>query len=727
MAWTKKLDKNKPIYLALDHTSSRDKQIRDTIVGVFKKAGLNVVRTQIGPHIYENMKYLYNHNIHNAIMIHFVNGADPSTIKEVGKNGNDQSGRKVRSWNNDAVLAFFYDSCDPVNPNGRCTRKGIRHSETSSGRFYHPDQWMEQNEIHAVCTSSDEHTRSGADYTGERTAKEILKFFEGVDTTDTNPSTSTSTTTTDPNTTNTTDTTATETLPSSTSTNTSTDTTVTGQISATKTLKTKVIEETYEVGYYEKIINVRTDTNGAFTIPKPNDMKIKGRYKANLYFGGTKDYSPCNADIDILNLEGDNYTESLLQRKVTDTYTDGTSVTNSTGSVPDNTKTKTVTTTQTYKENGTYDTTTKTVNNWEVVKIADTTTVDSTTTTDTTQPTYSTETPTSSTIISGTTASTGSEKSPFDYSIAMLADGRPNFNGMISNGKKFVMYDNNSTYSPSVAQYRAVFERDSKCMQLKQYYVPQFVALELDDKWVIFPRVKWNKIEQSIYFYLVKHNGADFPNVSINMSAQSTNCSGENVAWQASEGYYHIVSDKQNNGHSCGPTAGSMCTQMLHNYQSEIKLQRVSGVNAAPSSIARALKKYGFTASLFRSRSDAVAWLKERKPCVWHLWGSTDGHYTVFFDINKAGDKVLHGNSAGCSGNWGPCAGWRRLNRFTGSWSLGDKVKVGLNWSISEAEANRLSNYFNSMGGRWERPDNEERIYNVSSSGYYQKAKTVGD
>lgn len=717
MAWTKKLDKNKPIYFAMDNTSSKNKQIRDTVVGIFKKAGLNVVRTQIGPHIYENMRYLYDHNIRNAIMIHFVNGADPSTIKEVGKNGNDNRGRVVRSRNNDAVLAFFYDSCDPVNPEGSCTRKGIQASESAHYRFYHPDQWMEENEIHAVCTSSDMHRRKG-DYTGEKAAKEILKFFEGVDTTDTNPSTSTPTTTTDPNTTNTTDTTATETLPG---TSTNTDTTVTGQVSATKTLKTKVIEETYEVGYYEKIINIRTDTNGAFTIPKPNDMKLKGRYKANLYFGGTKDYSPCNADIDILNLEGENYNESLLQRKVTDTYTDGTSVTNSTGSVPDNTKTKTVTTTQTYKENGTYDTTTKTVNNWEVVKIADTTTVDPTTTTDATQSTYSTETPTSSTILSGTTASTGSEKSPFDYSIAMLADGRPNFNGMISNGKKFVMYDNNSTYSPSVAQYRAVFERDSKCMQLKQYYVPQFVALELDEKWVIFPRVKWNKIEQSIYYYLVHHNGADYPNVSINMASQSTNCSGENVAWQASEGYYHVVGDRQNNTQSCGPTSCSMCTQWLHNYQSEIKMQRISGVNVGPDMLVKALRRYGFTASIFSSSSVATAksWLSERKPVVWHMYG----HYFCLWDINSDRSKVLVGNSAGCSGSYGPCTGWRRVSRLN-SLNYGGKVKVGLDWSISEAEANRLSNYFNSMGGRWERPDNRELIYNVRYSGYSDRSGT---
>lgn len=713
MAWTKKLDKNKPIYFAMDNTSSKNKQIRDTVVGIFKKAGLNVVRTQIGPRLYENMLYLYNHNIRNAIMIHFVNGADPSTIKEVGKNGNDNRGRVVRSRKNDAVLAFFYDSCDPVNPEGSCTRKGIQASETAHYRFYHPDQWMEENEIHAVCTSSDMHRRKG-DYTGEKAAKEILKFFEGVDTTDT----TTPTTTTDPNTTNTTDTTATETL-SGTSTN--TENTVTGQVSATKTLKTKVIEETYEVGYYEKIINVRTDTNGAFTIPKPNDMKIKGRYKANLYFGGTKDYSPCNADIDILNLEGENYIESLLQRKVTDTYTDGTSVTNSTGSVPDNTKTKTVTTTQTYKENGSYDTTTKTVNNWEVVKIADTTTIDSTTA----QATYSNETPTASNVISGTTASTGSEKSPFDYSLAMRADGRPNFEGMISNGKKFVMYDNNSTYTPTVEQYRAVFERDSKCMQLKQYYVPQFVALELDEKWVIFPRVKWNVIEQSIYFYLVKHNGADFPDVSINMSAQSTRCSGENVAWQGSEGYYHLIGDKQNNDHSCGPTAGSMCTQWLHNYQSEIKLQRISGVKAAPESIANALRRYGFSASVFssNSRDTAKAWVLERKPVVWHI----DNHYLTFWDFNKAGDKVLIGNSAGCQRSYGPCTGWRRFSRFVGSKNVGGKVKVGLNWSISEAEANRLSNYFNSMGGRWERPENDEKVYNVWASGYFRKQDAIGD
>lgn len=702
MAWTKKLDKNKPIYFAMDHTSGRDKQICDTVVGIFKKAGLNVVRTQIGPHLYENMIYLYNHNIRNAIMIHLVNGADPSTIKEIGKNGNDNRGRIVRSRNNDAVLAFFYDSCDPVNPNGRCTRNGIRNSETSSGRFYHPDQWMEQNEIHAVCTSSDEHTRSGADYTGERTAKEILKFFEGVNTEETTTPTST-------------DTTDTETLPGMSS---DAQTTITGELSATKTLKTKVIQETYQVAYYEKIINVRTDTNGAFTIPKPNDMKIKGRYKANLYYGGNKDYSPTNADIDILNLEGENYNEALLQRITTDTYSDNTSVTNTTGSVPENTKTKTVTTTYTYKEDGTYDTNTKTVNNYEVVKAAETTTSDNITST------YSEETPTSSNVVNGTTATTGSEKSPFDYSIAMLADGRPNFNGMIANGKKFVMYDNNSTYTPSVAQYRAVFERDSKCMQLKQYYVPKFVALELDDKWVIFPRVKWNVIEQSIYFYLVKHNGADFPNVSINMSAQSTNCSGENVAWQSSEGYYHLIGDKQNNDASCGPTAASMCTQWLHNYQSEIKLQRVSGVAAAPSAIATALRRYGFSASLFSTNSVATArsWLSERKPVVWHMYG----HYFCLWDYNSERSQVLVGNSAGCSGRWGPCTGWRRISRLN-SLNYGQKVKVGLAWSISERESNQLSNYFNSMGGRWERPSNSERLYNVWSSGYFRKQDTAGD
>lgn len=703
MAWTKKLDKNKPIYFAMDHTSGRDRQICDTVVGIFKKAGLNVARTQIGPHLYENMIYLYNHNIRNAIMIHLVNGADPSTIKEIGKNGNDNRGRIVRSRNNDAVLAFFYDSCDPVNPNGRCTRNGIRNSETSSGRFYHPDQWMEQNEIHAVCTSSDEHTRSGADYTGERTAKEILKFFEGVNTEETTTPTST-------------DTTDTETLPGMSS---DAQTTITGELSATKTLKTRVIQETYQVAYYEKIINVRTDTNGAFTIPKPNDMKIKGRYKANLYYGGNKDYSPTNADIDILNLEGENYNEALLQRITTDTYSDNTSVTNTTGSVPENTKTKTVTTTYTYKEDGTYDTNTKTVNNYEVVKAAEPTTADNITST------YSEETPTSSNVVNGTTATTGSEKSPFDYSIAMLADGRPNFNGMIANGKKFVMCDNNSTYTPTVEQYRAVFQRDSKIMQLKQYYVPKFVALELSDKWVIFPRVKWNVIEQSIYFYLVKHNGADFPNVSINMSAQSTNCGGENVAWQSSEGYYHLIGDKQNNDHSCGPTAASMCTQWLHNYQSEIKLQRVSGIKAAPSAIATALRRYGFSASVFssNSRDTAKAWVRERKPVVWHI----SNHYMAFWDFNRAGDKVLVGNSAGCTGSYGPCTGWRRFSRFTGNKNYGAKVKVGLAWSISEGESNQLSNYFNSMGGRWERPDNEEKVYNVWYNGYFRKQDAVGD
>lgn len=691
-----KLDKKRPVYFAMDHTSGKDQTICDTIVGIIRNAGITVVRAKIGPNmLYQNMEYMYNNNIKNAILFNAMNGVDPSNIKEVSLKDSDGHGSAFRKRGNTPVLGWFYDACDPVNPGGRCVKYGIRGSETHHSRMYHPDTYMEEQGIIGLCTSSDEGTRPG-DYTGEKLAKAFVALFEDTPSDDTGTGTNTGNTDTD------------------TIDNTTTMTTDSSGLVTTKTLKTKVIQEIYEVPYYEKILNVRTDSNGGFRIAKPTDLKIRGQYDVNYYYAGNTKYNSSNASAKIINFDGDTQEDKLIQRITTDYYSDNTSTTNKWGSDPQTKKTKTVTTTYNYNDQGQAEVTTKTVNNWEVIKASEQT-VDNIT--------YSEGTATSTNINSGVSASTGNEKNPFDYSIACNSDGSPAVNGMIANGKKFEMCNNNSTYTATVDQYRAVFQRDSKLMQLKDYYTPKYVALELDDKWVVFPRMKWNVIEQSIYHYMVKHNGTDFPRVTINMSGQSTQCGSETIAWQASEGYYHFVADKQNNDHSCGPTAGSMCTQVLHNYQSEIKLQRISGIKAAPGSIARALQKYGFSTSIFGSNSvqTAKSWLSSRKPVVWHVWN----HYLAFMDMNKAQTKFLVGNSAGST--WGPATGWRRTSRFTGSNNYGQKVKVGLNWTITDTENQRLSNYYNSMGGRWERPDNNERIYRVWYKGIFNRGETVGD
>lgn len=171
------LDKSRKIYFAMDHTSSKDKTICNNVVKTLKNAGFNVVRYTIGPNaMYQNMLYLYNHNIKNAIMFHLYNGVDPSSIKEVGTNGNDNRGRIVRKRGNDVVLAWFYDAADCVHSSGSAY-KSVRGSETS-GRLYNPKSYMDKNKIYYICTSSDSRRhKSTADYTGVKTAQEFIKLF----------------------------------------------------------------------------------------------------------------------------------------------------------------------------------------------------------------------------------------------------------------------------------------------------------------------------------------------------------------------------------------------------------------------------------------------------------------------------------------------------------------------------------------------------------------------
>ncbi|RAP47616.1 MAG: hypothetical protein BZ135_01800 [Methanosphaera sp. rholeuAM6] len=174
---TAKLNKSKPIYFAMDHVNANDEEIRDTIVNKLEQEGFDVVTAEIGPNeMSRNTHYIYDNNISDVIIFHLFNGVDPSTIRELGTNGNDNRGRIVRSNNNDVVLAWFYDSADCVNDNG----SGINYvygSETGPS-LENPKEYMEDNDIIGICTSSDmgNHTED-ADYTGEKTVEEFMKLF----------------------------------------------------------------------------------------------------------------------------------------------------------------------------------------------------------------------------------------------------------------------------------------------------------------------------------------------------------------------------------------------------------------------------------------------------------------------------------------------------------------------------------------------------------------------
>ncbi|MBR3213130.1 MAG: hypothetical protein IKF79_01325 [Methanosphaera sp.] len=171
-------DKSRPIYFAMDHANADDEKIRDTIVNKLRENGFNVVKAEIGPNeMSQNTHELYENNITNAVVFHLFNGVDPSTIRELASDGDDNMGKIVRSNGNDVVLAWFYDSADPVSAEGSAYEY-VPGSETGPG-LDNPGQYMIDNDIVGICTSSDmgNHNES-ADYTGEKTAEEFMKLFK---------------------------------------------------------------------------------------------------------------------------------------------------------------------------------------------------------------------------------------------------------------------------------------------------------------------------------------------------------------------------------------------------------------------------------------------------------------------------------------------------------------------------------------------------------------------
>lgn len=686
LSYPNKMKKNRPIYFAMDHANSNDTKIKNLIVNTLKENGFNVVRAVIGPNtLYQNI--VAANNTTNAVIFNLANGVDPSNIRECDGNDRYMAGRFSRG--NDLVYAWFYDAADCVHENGRGTIKGIRGSE-SGGRMNNPRQFLINSHTYAICCSSDEHTKpEQADYTGEKVVKEFMALFEGYE--------GTSSTDTSGNTTTSAD-------------------TIDATTETQKTLSKRVIEQTYTVPYYQRLYHVRTDDNGAFTLPLPNDMKWKGEYIANIHYNGDKTHGKATESIKIYNMNGEVFHEALLQTKTTDTYSDGTTSTPVTiGSIPNDVKTKTVITTYTYENGLLSNTTVKTRDDSAIVGIDNTTPnlskVDGTNVTDEQKSSMPTST---------------NKSDPFFADIPITNDGRPYVAGMMHGGKTFEHIDYQQTYTLNPSQYRSVMQRDSKLMQLKDYYMCKFIAFESDKPtWTVVPRRIWNAIEQSLYFYLVKHNGTNWPQMIIDLPNQRTQLDGEWVKWQGNGTTNWFVSDRQNTGVTCGPTAASMCTQYLHNYISEAKMNRIVGAYTSAGSgdgdIIRGLRNYGFTATSFQGRNNAVAWVRQRKPLVFHIYN----HYVAWLGLDKDESRILLGQSAGCSSTqYGPCPGWRRINRFS---MYGSSVKVSLNHTISSQEQSELNHYWNSMGGRWDKPDDHEVIYTVGVNGYVNKSRAGVD
>ena len=723
MAYPDKLDKSRPVYIAMDYTNNRNTQILNTIVTTLRNGGVtNIKRKEIGPNeLYGNISAIYKAGLTNAIIINIANGVDPTNIRELGlwskylpescnnlnsadRGGNDNTGRYVRERGNDAILAFFYDACDFTRSTGTCyTRIKTRNPRTDvpDGGYwpktsgYKPIDYCRDNKIYVVNQSSNQHNNpENADYTGEKIGAAILSLFGDGTTETTNDTTETSN-----------DTTETETI--------NTD------VSGTKTITQKITTKEYTTPFYEQIYKLKTDKNGAFNLL--HNLPYRGEYKVTMKYGGDKTHNSSTRTVTIQNFSNKSnvFNEQLIRTVIITKYNDGSVITDETGKKPDTNHLKRVITTETYENNKLKTTETKTIYMENVLQEKEVEVV-------TEIPLDNT--PTSNPSVTPTPATI--EGSPFNKQIPTI-NGVPNVAAMEHNGKKFALVTS-GMYTLTENQYRKVFERDSKMMQLNNYKTPRYIAFECEtnNKWNVVERTVWNAVEESIYYYMVGHNGCPWPdNIKIDFDehktyidttyvVDQTNQSGWR-AWKGATCLYHFVSDRQNWSDSCGDTSASVCTQIMHNYYSERKFSTEFGRHVGPDTIVNMFKKYnmmGETTSA--SRSAAITWLQSGKPFVWH----SDNHYFTMCDVNEAGTRILVSNSAygssgvhgSSSGNWGLSTGWNGATSTSyHSGAYGAHVKASLNWSITDAEKNSLNNFFSSMGGAWTRPDTAKQNENL--------------
>ena len=711
------LDKSRRVYIAMDYTDNNNKTIYRTIINKLKSNGINNIREfEIGPsHLYEAMKCTVEQNQTNAIVVYVANGIDPTNVKELGMAGpngqwgefwgNDNTGRKCRSLGNDVVIALFYDSCDPTRPSGTCYKSIVtrnpRNDIPDGGRW--PDKekpldYMKRNKIYIVNRSSNQHNKNNSsfdydsitDKKGDKIGQAIADLFTYGQPDENGGTPNAPSNTTNP--------TVTPTL------------TPTADPNATKVVATKTITQTYSHPHYERVYKLKTDKNGAFQLL--HTLPYKAEYSITMKYGGDKTHNGATRTIKVQNYAKNSqvFEEKLLHTETTIKYTDNTTETTSTGAKPDTKHWRKVVTTENYENGVIKNKTTKTLYGDLILQEAEQQPDISIPTVDVTNPAE---------IVAPSIVDPSQMASPFTKQIPTMSNGMPNVLMMTEAGKNFVMVSE-KTYTLSEEQYRGVFQRDSKMMQLHDYYVPKYIAFESTDTqtWNVVKREVWNAVEESVMYYMVGRGGCAWPEtITVDFAGHKTSFpkngdySAVTINWKAASCQYHYVTDHQNWDDTCGDTSGSVCTQLLHNYVSEQKFVSHVGHYISPDSIAKVLGKYNMGGTVTGGNRDtAAAWLKGRKPFVWHCVK----HYLVITDINDEGTRIRIANSAyGLSGipsadtkGWGLTSNWHGLyeegyRMYT--YGNGSHVKAYCNWSITDSEKTRLKNFFVSMGGSWKR------------------------
>lgn len=291
----------------------------------------------------------------------------------------------------------------------------------------------------------------------------------------------------------------------------------------------------------------------------------------------------------------------------------------------------------------------------------------------------------------------GNVKNPFKESIP-LKNGKPNIDFM---PKDFVWGDGHAQYTLKKSQYREVLKMDSYCLFLNGKLTKYtFFKTKSQPKLNhIVKREKWNVIEREIYTKLVKANAHNYWPAKITVSLKGKSYK------------YPWVSDPQDDGHTCGPTSCSMCSQVLKNYVCEgyiAKLAKTDNYGTSCNNMIAAMKKNNFDATYYYKSSFGKA-LKEvykgGATLIFHAYN----HYVSILDISKNGKKVLVSNSYGSYDDIS--TGWVKVSYMKNKFSdIDESLIVKLNYKLSDSTKNKINHYYSNMGTKWVAKDTHQSI-----------------
>lgn len=679
------------VIVCMDNNGSDTCTEIDYVVNKLKEAGFNAERSSVkqsgycgkgvGPSVHINTIEKYRYNTSNMIIFSIMNGSDAGIFLELKQSYSCIDFRKS-SKNNTVCLGFYANAGDFYNENGQYYKWLIRaHDDNYSPRSFkglkHPKQYLFNLGIPIAWGMNNVKSKTSRSQTLDQVIKQFIFLFSNEnwkiqvglkkgDYDDPNKTDDDDDDDDDNNNDNNTD---------------------------TSTITTRITEKTYSKAYYQQIVTATTENTGAFT--KQVDLPYAGEYTINLFYAGNgKSHGPSEKTVTIKHYHGKTFTESLLQTKTTTTDKDGKTTTKTTGTIPKNTHTYTIITTETLKDG-------KVTNKTTIRRDNDTNITDTGTdnTTDITDPDTDKNT---NTDVSNT-------KDPFTTAVTVKTNGIPDVKAMSTKiDDRTILFehlDKEKTYTLNKRRYKAVMNMDSQILQIQKSVsaYTAFLCEEVPNTYIVIPRENWNAVQEALNYHMVSLRGGDWPEkIKIDFTNKKIICDNTSVSMKAQKVYHIGVRDRQNTGHSCGPTSMSACTQMLHHYYSEqYWMKHISGgyssSGTAPSAHRTGFNNHDFYAVSWGGNMDT---LQEAIEDGGAAVGHHPGHYVCIADYNPNTDHFLVLNSAGSS--YGP-RGWVSRSKVN-SYCTSNGSIVYSRWkNLTEERKKALKYFYTSMGGQWKR------------------------